>query len=89
MFIEARNSLDGVSSEEAKYLNRFAYISNVGASTRIENAVLTDNEIEWVDTALTRDSRTTAFEEKKNTSWISFPGTRNGALKRLPDAEKS
>ena len=65
MFIEARNSLDGVSSEEAKYLNRFAYISNVGASTRIENAVLTDNEIEWVDTALTRDSRTTAFEEKK------------------------
>ena len=65
MFVEACNSLDGVSSEEAKYLNRFAYISNIGASTRIENAALTDNEIEWVDTTLTRDGRTTAFEEKK------------------------
>ena len=61
MFVEACNSLDGVSSEEAKYLNRFAYISNIGAYTRIENAALTDNEIEWVDTTLTRDGRTTAF----------------------------
>jgi Fic family protein len=46
-------------------MNRFAFISNVGASTRIENAVLTDPEVEWVDTTLDKDGRITAFEEKK------------------------
>ncbi len=38
---------------------------NIGASTRIENAVLTDQEIEWVDTILQKDGKTTAFEENK------------------------
>ena len=46
-------------------MHRFALISNIGASTRIENAVLTDQEIEWVDTTLDNDGRITAFEEKK------------------------
>ena len=50
---------------EAQYLNRCALISNVGASTRIENALLTDAEVEWVDTTLTADSRTTAFDQHK------------------------
>ena len=63
--VEAYKSMEGISSEEARYLNRFAFISNIGASTRIENAVLTDQEIEWVDTALNSDGRITAFEEKK------------------------
>ena len=40
-------------------------ISNIGASTRIENAVLTDREVEWVDTILQKDGKTTAFEENK------------------------
>jgi len=50
LFVESWTSLGGISSEEARYLNRFAFISNIGASTRIENAVLTDQEVEWVDT---------------------------------------
>ena len=41
-------------------------ISNVGATTRIENAVLTDVEIEWVDTILSKDGKTTAYEENKD-----------------------
>lgn len=65
LFVESYKSLEGISSEEARYLNRFAFISNIGASTRIENAVLTDQEIEWVDTTLNNDGRITAFEEKK------------------------
>ncbi len=52
-------------NREGLYLNRFALIGNVGASTRIENAVLTDNKIEWVDTTLYGDSKVTAFDEKK------------------------
>jgi Fic family protein len=65
LFMESYKSLEGISSKEARYMNRFAFISNIGASTRIENAVLTDQEIEWVDTTLNNDGRITAFEEKK------------------------
>jgi len=65
LFVESWTSLGGISSEEARYLNRFAFISNIGASTRIENAVLTDQEVEWVDTTLNSDGRITAFEERK------------------------
>ncbi len=65
LFVESFKSLEGISSEEARYLNHFAFISNIGASTRIENAVLTDQEIEWVDTTLSSDGRITAFEERK------------------------
>jgi hypothetical protein len=32
---------------------------------RIENAVLTDPEVEWVDTILQNNGKTTAFEENK------------------------
>jgi len=63
--VESYRALEDISVEEARYLNRFAFVSNIGASTRIENAVLTDQEIEWVDTTLSADGRTTAFEERK------------------------
>jgi Fic family protein len=57
--------LERVSPQEKTYLNHFALISNVGASTRIENALLTDAEIEWVDGELASDGKPTAFEDKK------------------------
>ena len=63
--VETYKNIEGLSPEEAKYLHRFALISNIGASTRIENAVLTDQEVEWVDTILQKDGKTTAFEENK------------------------
>ena len=65
MLVETYKSIEDLSPEEAKYLHRFALISNIGASTRIENAVLTDQEVEWVDTILQNDGKTTAFEENK------------------------
>ena len=65
LLVEAYKDLDEVGEEEKAYLNKCALISNVGATTRIENAVLTDVEIEWVDSVLTKDGRTTAFEKKK------------------------
>jgi Fic family protein len=63
--VETYKNIEGLSPEEAEYLHRFALISNIGASTRIENAVLTDQEVEWVDTILQKDGKTTAFEENK------------------------
>lgn len=50
--------------EEAKRaMHHYALISMVGASTRIENAQLTDSEIEWLDTVLIQDGKTTALQE--------------------------
>lgn len=63
--IEKSKEVELIKLEERKYLEKQALISNVGASTRIENAVLTDIEVEWVDTTLTKDGKTTTFEEKK------------------------
>jgi len=54
-----------MNDDEQAWLHRCAMISTVGASTRIENAILTDAEIEWVDTALSEDGRPTAFEAQK------------------------
>jgi len=63
--VETYRNIYELSPDESKYLHRFAFISNIGASTRIENAVLTDNEIDWVDTILQKNGKTTAFEENK------------------------
>ena len=65
LIVETYKNIEGLSTDESKYLHRFALISNIGASTRIENAVLTDQEVEWVDTLLQEDGKTTAFEENK------------------------
>ncbi len=54
-----------IPDAEASWLHRWALISTIGASTRIENAVLTDAEIDWVDTALSQDGHVTAFDANK------------------------
>ncbi len=66
LLVEKCNEVEKLKPEEKAYIEKQALISNVGASTRIENAVLTDIEVEWVDTTLTKDGKTTAFEAKKN-----------------------
>jgi hypothetical protein len=62
---ETFQGISDLTPDESKYLNRFALISNVGASTRIENALLTDIEVEWVDNVLHENGKTTAFEENR------------------------
>lgn len=57
--------ISSLTEAEKAYMNHCAMISNVGASTRIENAILTDYEIEWIDSALSEDDKTTAFEQSK------------------------
>ncbi len=66
LLVETYRSLEAATTEEKRFLEKCALISNVGATTRIENAVLTDVEIEWVDTVLSKDGRITAYEEKKD-----------------------
>ena len=62
---EAYHITGSLMPDEIDYLRHCALISTIGASTRIENALLTDSEIEWVDTTLTSDGRPTAFDENK------------------------
>jgi Fic family protein len=50
-----------VDGDTRKALMRQARISTIGATTRIENAVLTDAQIDWIDTALSTDGRAAAF----------------------------
>jgi len=66
LLAETYKDLEALSPNETKYIHRCAFISNIGASTRIENAVLTDQEIEWIDTTLNSHGKATAFEEKKS-----------------------
>lgn len=59
------SDFDSVSQDEKYWLHKWALISTVGGSTRIENAILTDAEIEWVDTALSAEGHPSAFESQK------------------------
>ena len=59
------HELSTMNQAEKSWLHKSILISTIGASTRIENAALTDAEIEWVDTTLTEDGKTTAYESKK------------------------
>ena len=52
---EAKKQLDSFSPEKLAFMKRQSLISNIGASTRIENAILTDVEIEWIDTVVQTD----------------------------------
>lgn len=58
--------ISNMSESEKTWIHKSVLISTIGASTRIENAALTDAEIEWVDTTLTQDGKTTAYEAKKS-----------------------
>ncbi len=58
------------------FQNMLSKISNIGASTRIENAVLTDQEIEWIDTALNKNGKVTAFEENRGLCIFSAKNSR-------------
>jgi len=66
LIVEKYKECETLTQPEIDYIEEQALISNVGASTRIENAVLTNSEIEWVNSVLKKDGKATAFEEKKN-----------------------
>lgn len=57
--------LKSLSEEELHDIYQFAKISTIGASTRIENAQLTDREVDWMDTLLSTEGKSTAFENNR------------------------
>lgn len=57
--------LSGLPAEEKEAIHRLALVSQVGASTRIENALLTDAEVNWIDTVLTKDAGIGSFQKNE------------------------
>lgn len=57
--------LKSLPDENIAAIRRYARISTIGSSTRIENAILTDIEIDWMDRTLLADGRPTAFLKEK------------------------
>jgi Fic family protein len=57
--------IEQLGQDELSYIRRNVLISTIGASTRIENAVLTDAEIDWLDTVLSKDAKTSAYDENR------------------------
>jgi Fic family protein len=75
--------IDGLAEGERTWLQRWAMISTIGASTRIENAVLTDAEIEWVDTTLSADGRPSAFEAARTVILDKLSKDRERSLEEV------
>jgi len=58
--------LESLPKDEKENIHRYAWISMVGASTRIENAILTDSEIDWLDSVLGKDGKQTALDAHRH-----------------------
>ncbi|MFH1728316.1 MAG: Fic family protein [Pseudomonadota bacterium] len=56
--------LDFLNIECKEYIHKMAKISTLGSSTRIENAILTNTEINWLNETLNGDSKTTSYLDK-------------------------
>lgn len=63
--VEIYAFVKNLNPEAIRYIKKLARASQVGASTRIENAQLTDMEVNWLDTILETDGKPTAFEENR------------------------
>jgi DNA-binding MarR family transcriptional regulator len=59
----------------------------IGASTRIENAILTDSEISWMDTILTNDRKTSAFRELSHSAHAVLESFKNKPEIRLKTSD--
>jgi Fic family protein len=81
--VEASSRINSITGEEKAYLNRCALISNVGASTRIENAILTDAQIDWIDTTLSVDVKATAFVTQKSFMLDKLSKNRERSLEEV------
>lgn len=57
--------VENLPDDERAAISRYARISMIGASTRIENAVLTDAEVDWLDTILGKDAKVTALRSQQ------------------------
>lgn len=64
-FVKIYGKIQTFPEDELLFIHKLAKASMIGASTRIENALLTDQEVGWLDTLLGTSSNNSAFEENR------------------------
>lgn len=80
---EQNLKLESLSAKDREMIHHYAWISMVGASTRIENAILTDSEIDWLDSVLGKDAKKTAFEANRKTIADKFSKDKERSLEEV------
>lgn len=65
-FVKIYGKIQTFSENELLFIHKLAKASMIGASTRIENALLTDQEVNWLDTLLETSPNVRAFEENRS-----------------------
>jgi len=83
MFAKVYSELKATDQEELKYLHKYAKVSLIGSSTRIENAILTDIEISWIDTILTKEIKESAFEFHKEVIKNKLSASRERSIEEV------
>ncbi len=82
-YSNAYTLLKNLSTDELEALHKYARVSMVGASTRLENAQLTDSEINWLDTLLSEDGKVTAFDQKRELIENKFSKDRERIIEEV------
>ncbi len=75
--------VDVMTEDEKNYIHRLVVVSMVGASTRIENALLTDIEVEWIDTVLTENGKPSAFRSNKDIIFNKLSKDRERSIEEV------
>lgn len=83
LFIKIYFDLKSAPPEELEFLQKYSRISTIGSSTRIENAILTDIEINWIDTILTQELKEVAFEFHKEVIKEKFSPERERSIEEV------
>ncbi|MDZ4677906.1 MAG: Fic family protein [Oligoflexia bacterium] len=81
--LEKNTLLAAMSTKDKEAIHHYAWISTVGASTRIENAILTDSEVDWLDSVLEKDAKKTAFEAHKKIIADKFSKDKERSLEEV------
>lgn len=76
-------TIRNIDQKELEAIERYAKVSTLGASTRIENALLTNSEIDWIETILTSDGKTTALSNNKSLIKNKFSKDRSRSIEEV------
>lgn len=76
-------TIRNIDQKELEAIERYAKVSTLGASTRIENALLTNPEIDWIETILTSDGKTTALSNNKSLIKNKFSKDRSRSIEEV------
>ena len=82
-FLHAYSRITSLTDNQRDAIHRYAKISMIGASTRIENAILTDEEISWIDTILTQEDKPSDFSKYRHIIDNKFSKDRERSVEEV------